>query len=49
MNMLILKLSGDRKGILVRKKNMSENSFWHVHNNEMTSYQRRVHERLGGK
>lgn len=48
MNQQILRLSGDEKGLLVRIKSMDKNSFWHVHSNEMTSYQQRVHKRLLG-
>ena len=49
MNMQVLGLSGDKKGLLVRKRSMNKGSFWHVHSDEMTSYQRSVHKRLGGK
>ena len=49
MNQLILGLSKDRKGLLIRIKEMTEGSFWHVHNYEMTSYQRQVHKKLVGK
>ncbi len=49
MNQLILGLSSDGKGLLVRIKEMSVGSFWHVHSNEMTSYQRQVHKKLVSK
>jgi len=49
MNQLILGLSSDKKGLLVRVKEMSEGSFWHVHNHEMTSYQRQAHKKLVSK
>ena len=46
MNTQILRLSGDKKGLLVRVKSMDKNNFWHVHSDEMTSYQQRVHKNL---
>lgn len=46
MNQQILGLSCDRKGLLVRVKNMDKNNFWHVHSDEMTSYQQQVHKKL---
>jgi len=46
MNKQILRLSYDKKGLLVRVKSMDKNSFWHVHSNEMTSYQQQVHKKL---
>ena len=48
MNQQILRLSNDKKGLLVRVKSMGKNSFWHVHSDEMTSYQQLVHKKLVG-
>lgn len=48
MNKQIIGLAGDKKGLLVRVKSMDKNSFWHVHSDEMTSYQQQVHRRLLG-
>lgn len=45
-NMLIVSLSSDRLGLRVRTKDMKADSFWHVHSDEMTPYQRDVHSRL---
>ncbi len=49
LNMQILGLSGDKKGLRVKVRTMERDNFWHVHSDEMTTYQRRVHKRLGGK
>lgn len=45
---MIVGLSGDGLGLLVRVRTMPKDGFWHVHSNEMTPYQRRAHRKLGG-
>ncbi len=45
-SMLILGLSKDKRGLLVRTRTMSKDSFWHVHSDEMTPYQESVHKKL---
>jgi len=45
-NMLILGLSKDLRGLLVRVRTMSKDSFWHIHSDEMTPYQKSVHKNL---
>lgn len=49
LNMQILGLSGYKVGLLVRVKSMEKDSFWHVHSNEMTPYQKIIHKKLGSK
>ena len=46
MNKQIIGLSKDKKGLLVRVKTMTEGNFWHVHNNELTPYQKRIRTHL---
>lgn len=42
----ILGLSGDKKGLRVTQNASRTGSWWHVHSDEMTPYQRRVHRKL---
>lgn len=46
MNQLIIGLSKDKKGLLVRVANMEKTNYWHVHSDEMTPYQKKVHKKL---
>lgn len=45
MNILIIGLSKDRTGLLVKTKTM-KNNFWHIHSNELTPYQKRIYKKL---
>ncbi len=49
MNMMIKRLSHDKRGLRVRVKSMDKDNFWHVHSDEMTPYQKTIHKKLGGK
>ena len=42
LRMLVVGLSSDKKGLLVRNKTMAKDAFWHVHSDELTPYQRQV-------
>jgi hypothetical protein len=44
--MMIVGLSKDRVGLLVKTSEMANGNYWHVHSDEMTAYQRKVHRRL---
>ncbi len=44
--MQIIGLSRDRKGLRVHTATMPPGSWWHVHSDEMSRYQRRAHRLL---
>ena len=47
--LIIVRLSGDRKGLLVRTPGMSDKNYWHVHSNEMSRKQIKIHRELIGE
>ena len=49
MNTQIIRLNGDRKGLLARVKTMDKANYYHIQSNEMTPYQRRIHRKLTEK
>lgn len=46
MYTMIVGLSRDRKGLLARVKTMEKGIYYHIHSNEMTPYERRIHKKL---
>ena len=46
MNTLIVKLSRDKAGLLARVKTMPKDDYWHIHSDELSSYQKRIHKKL---
>ena len=49
MRQLILGLSKDKLGLLVRASEMKKGNYWHVHSDELTPYQKKIHKKLLNK
>jgi len=46
MNTIILGLSKDKAGLIARTKTMEKGNYFHIHSDEMTPYQQRIHKKL---